>query len=118
MPVRIGLALSFRHWLSSTTFIGSRGSIHRLPETLAEKTLSLNPEYFVSRISVAETDKPLPLLIFLHGGGGVGLDIQRIARQSGFLRAALRRHSIESLLVAPQAAYSPRKVGGSRGGWQ
>ena len=96
----------------------AEGSIHRLPETLAEKTLSLNPEYFVSRISVAETDKPLPLLIFLHGGGGVGLDIQRIARQSGFLRAALRRHSIESLLVAPQAAYSPRKVGGSRGGWQ
>ncbi|MGC6456027.1 MAG: prolyl oligopeptidase family serine peptidase [Coraliomargaritaceae bacterium] len=94
------------------------GSIHRLPDALAEKTLSLNPEYFVSTVSVANTNKPLPLLIFLHGGGGVGQDIERIARQSGFLRAALRRHSMDSLFVAPQAAHSPRKFGGSRGGWQ
>lgn len=100
------------------------GSIHRLPEALAEKTLSLNPEYFVHALpeakakAEAKADEPLPLLIFLHGGGGVGQDIERIARQSGFLRNALRRHSKEAWIVAPQAAKSPRKAGGSRGGWQ
>jgi predicted peptidase len=98
------------------------GSIHRLPEALAEKTLSLNPEYFVHALpeakAEAKADEPLPLLIFLHGGGGVGQDIERIARQSGFLRNALRRNSINSWIVAPQAAKSPRKAGGSRGGWQ
>ena len=94
------------------------GSIHRLPDALAEQTISLNPEYFVSGQPEAKTDPPLPLLIFLHGGGGVGQDIERIARQTRFLQPALQRNSIQSLLVAPQAAKSPRKAGGSSGGWQ
>ena len=100
------------------TFPEAEGSIHYLPEALAEKTISLNPEYSLHKVSAAETDKRLPLLIFLHGGGGVGQDIERIDRQSGFLRHALRRHSIDSWIVAPQAARNPMKAGGSRGGWQ
>lgn len=93
------------------------GRILRLPEAKAAKTVSLNPEYCVHGEPQTELDRKLPLLIYLHGAGGIGSDINKAKRQVRSLRIILQQAGIESLTVAPQATTSPRKEG-VRGGWQ
>ena len=90
--------------------------IHRLPEAEAAKTISLNPEYAVYGEESVEEGKRLPLLITLHGAGGTGVDIHRVKRHPLGVMRMLERCGIESLVVCPQAAKSPRKEG-ARGGW-
>jgi predicted peptidase len=93
------------------------GKIQRLPQALEAKTLSLNPEYYVFGLPAKGFSGKLPLLIYLHGAGGVGSDINKASRQAGSLLGPLKEASINTLVVAPQATKSPRKEG-AKGGWQ
>ena len=86
--------------------------IERLPEAKAKKTISLNPEYCVHGEPKAGFKGKLPLLIYLHGAGGVGLDIGKPRRQIGPLLGPLRQASIKTLIVAPQATGSPKREKG------
>lgn len=90
--------------------------IHKLPEAEAAKTISLNPEYAVIGEGVATGEEKIPLVIYLHGGGGVGEDIEKSKRQGRGLFEAIGRAGCKTLLVAPQALKSPR-VEGAKGGW-
>ncbi len=59
----------------------------------------------------------LPLVIYLHGAGGVGNDINKIKSQTGPLWAGIREFSnTPCFLVAPQC--QGRGDAGPRGGWQ
>ena len=91
--------------------------IKLLPEAKAKKTISLSPEYCVHGEPKAGFKGNLPLLIYLHGAGGVGLDIGEPRRQVGPLLDPLLQASIETLIVAPQATGSPKMEKG-KGGWQ
>ena len=91
--------------------------IERLPEAKAKKTISLNPDYCVYGEPQAGFKGKLPLLIYLHGGGGVGLEIEKPRRQILPLLEPLRQASIEALVVAPQATGGPKREKG-KGGWQ
>ena len=93
-----------------------KGKIHELPEESVAKTISLNPEYWVHGEELAEGDQKQPLLIVLHGGGGTGLDIQRVKGASVRHLRTLQLAGIKSIVVAPQASKSPIKEG-SKGGW-
>ena len=114
------LALSVM-FLATSAFAQRGGSndgikIERLPEAKAKKTISLNPEYCVYE-ERSHIKGNLPLLIYLHGGGGVGLDIEKPRRQILPLLRPLRKASIDTLIVAPQATGGPKGEKG-KGGWQ
>lgn len=92
------------------------GKIQRLPEALAGKTISLNPEYLVLGEELVKGEEKLPLLIFLHGSGGIGENIRRVQGQSSGVFRTIQQAGLKTLLVAPQASKSPMKEG-AKGGW-
>lgn len=87
----------------------------RLPEEAVTKLVSLNPEYLVYEKEGAG-QKRLPLIIYLHGAGGVGENVRKIEKQPGFLLATVEKAGVACLCVAPQASKSPRHLG-KKGGW-
>ena len=86
-----------------------------LPESIAERTISLNSEYLVHRAHRPSKGQQ-PLLIVLHGGGGTGRDIQRIRGAAMGPLRTMKKAGIEGIVVAPQAAENPMKLG-AKGGW-
>lgn len=94
----------------------AKSKVHKLPEAEASKTISLNPEYLVFGEEVAKKDKPLPLLICLHGGGGTGTNLRKPRGQAMALIRLMKRAKLQAVVVAPQALKSPRKEG-AKGGW-
>ena len=92
-----------------------KGKIHKLPESEASKTISLNPEYWVYGEEHSKGNK-LPLLIVLHGGGGTGLDINRIRGAAMGPVRTLGQARLQAIVVSPQAAKNPMKEG-AKGGW-
>ena len=62
----------------------------------------LNPEYLVSTPALPKGQKA-KLLIYLHGSGGRGHDIQRLAMQLRALHVGLAPHQ-PTILLAPQCA--------------
>ena len=52
----------------------------KMGEKLSAQARTLNPEYLVYYPKPKPT-KPVPLVIYLHGAGGVGDDIQKIKGQ-------------------------------------
>jgi predicted peptidase len=80
-----------------------------LPEDLAKKIISLNPEYAVYGKDTVKKDDKLPLVISLHGGGGTGNQIRKVARHPhGFLQT-IQKAGEKCLCVVPQALKSPRE---------
>jgi predicted peptidase len=93
---------------------GDAPVVQTLPADLQRNVRFLNPEYLL--YSPAEpAGTQLPLLIFLHGAGGVGTDIQRIKdRPSEVWRGIAKLGKGPCLLVAPQCLAS---AGSERGIW-
>lgn len=93
-----------------------RSEVLRLPDDVAEKTEFLNPDYLLLTPDLKASKDLLPIVIYLHGAGGVGDDVRRIAGQPGAVLRSIERlgHS-PCLLVAPQCLrHSPA---GDRGVW-
>ena len=88
----------------------------KLPDELAGKTISLNPEYWVYQDEELKNGKKFPLLIYLHGGGGTGNNIEKIRRQPMRFLETIGKAGEKCLCVAPQALHSPRQRG-EKGGW-
>lgn len=92
-----------------------RPTVERLNSTLENKTTALNPEYLLFRVGEA-TKAPQPLLIYLHGGGGKGTDIRRIAGQVRQLTDGIQRfRKGPCLIVAPQCLRQSKD--GARATW-
>ena len=91
-------------------------AVEKLPEDLAKKTISLNPEFMVYGKDQVKKGEKLPLLIFLHGGGGTGNNIRKVGRGPMRFLKTIERAGERCLCVAPQAAKSPREHG-AKGGW-
>lgn len=94
----------------------SNGKVHRLPDSVAAKTISLNPDYWVFGEAIAKPKERFPLLIMLHGSGGIGLEIGKTRGGASRLLKTIDAANIKTLLVVPQATKSPRQHG-AKGGW-
>ncbi len=55
--------------------------IRELPEAISKNTTSLNAKFIVATPANAVATEPLPLLIFLHGAGQRGSDIEKLREQ-------------------------------------
>jgi predicted peptidase len=55
--------------------------IRELPEAISKTTTSLNAKFIVATPANAVATEPLPLLIFLHGAGQRGADIEKLREQ-------------------------------------
>jgi predicted peptidase len=89
-------------------------SVAKLSVELQPKTVFLNPEYLVFSPTETPAGK-LPLVIYLHGAGGVGDDIHRIKGQPKQLVDGIARFKKgPCLVVAPQCL---RATPAGRGTW-
>ncbi|NNM28140.1 MAG: prolyl oligopeptidase family serine peptidase [Akkermansiaceae bacterium] len=76
--------------------------VARLGPELARRTVFLNPDYLVFAPKVKDGGK-VPLLIYLHGAGGVGDDIDRIKGQPRAVVEGIERfRKGPCIVVAPQ----------------
>ncbi len=90
-------------------------AVGTLDPALREKTRCLNPEYLVYAPK-SEPDAKVPLLIYLHGAGGAGEDIQKIRGQSKRVVSGIAKFKKgPCLVVAPQCLRKAKD--GSRGTW-
>lgn len=88
--------------------------VHKLAQALQEKVQFLNPEYLVYAPSGSSSEQ-LPLLIFLHGAGGVGKDIQQVKAAPSKIWAAIGKFAKgPCIVVAPQCLKAAK---GERGIW-
>jgi predicted peptidase len=88
--------------------------VHSLDAAQAKQAESLNPQYLVFMPKLLVPQK-LPLVIYLHGAGGVGKQIGRIESQVRALRQGLDRFGKQPcIVVAPQCLEGGR----SGGGWK
>ena len=103
----------FLFFLPGSGFAQDQGpSVAKLSKVLAEKATSLNPEYLLFSPRNLPKHK-IPLLIYLHGGGGVGNDIQKLRGQAGQVWRGLDKHRKgPCFVVAPQAQKKAREKGG------
>lgn len=77
--------------------------VEKLDDERAAKAIYLNPEYLAYHPEKAEAGKKLPLVIYLHGAGGLGSEIRKITGQSRGLVQAIRRFGKGPCrVVAPQ----------------
>ncbi len=88
-------------------------TVGELGEDAHKKTKSLNRQYLVYLPKEAK-NKALPVLIYLHGSGGVGNQVRRLNGQVGPIWRGMQKHAKERcILVAPQCL----KRGRDGGGW-
>lgn len=92
-----------------------RPKISKLPLELEKETNFLNPEFLVYSLYPPNT-KNVPLVIYLHGAGGVGEDINRIKGQPmGVCRGIEKFKKGPCIIVAPQCLRTSKE--GKRGIW-
>lgn len=90
-------------------------SVHTLDEKLLEENQWLNPEYLVI-LPENESDKPLPLFIYLHGGGRRGSDLSKVEYRAIRLWNGLEQFAKEPcIVVVPQCRKAAK--GEERGTW-
>ena len=87
-------------------------AVGKLSGDLAKKAKTLNPQYLV--FSPKQTpDGTVPLVIYLHGAGGVGDNIQKIRGQAGQVWKGIEKFKKSPcIVVAPQASKKARENGG------
>ncbi len=87
-------------------------AVGTLSEELQKKTKSLNPQYLVFSPK-QKPDTEVPLLIYLHGAGGVGSDIRKIKGQTSQLLKGIEKFKKgPCIVVAPQCSKKVREGGG------
>jgi len=92
-----------------------RPKISKLPLELEKETSFLNPEFLVYSL-YPRNSKNVPLVIYLHGAGGVGEDINRIKGQPmGVCRGIEKFKKGPCIIVAPQCLRTSKE--GKRGIW-
>ena len=85
--------------------------VRRLPNAVHEQTRMLNADYLAAVPVVEKQDTKLPLLIFLHGAGGRGRDIERVKRIARPALSGIERFAGEpSIFVAPQATEGTKEI--------
>ncbi len=90
--------------------------IAKISPNAHKDALRLNSEYLAYQ-PVGEILGDLPLVIYLHGAGGVGKDIKKIVGQTDPLWSGIQGFGqTPCYLVAPQCV--ARGGAGPRGGWQ
>lgn len=110
----VGLLVSLLLLPASLLAQNDEPAVRKLPEALQQQVQFLNPEYLVYAPSES-SDAKLPLLIFLHGAGGVGQDIQQIkGRPSDIWRGVTKFGKGPCLVVAPQCLKAAKR---ERGIW-
>lgn len=97
-------------------FSHGQAVVESLPDELAIKTESLNPEFLVFGREQSQKAVQLPLVIFLHGAGGIGDEIRRIGGQPSHFLKTVEKAGKHCFCVAPQAMKNPMKHG-VKGGW-
>jgi predicted peptidase len=89
--------------------------VRTLDQKLQQKTRCLNPEYLVF-LPKGSSNTKMPLLIYLHGAGGVGDDIKKVKGQSMRVwKGIVKFNKGSCIVVAPQCLKKTRK--GKRGVW-
>jgi len=87
-------------------------TVETLTESLQKKTQTLNAKYLV----FAPKEKPKtapPLVIYLHGAGGKGDDLQKVRNQTlALVRGIQKFAKTPSIVVAPQCCAKPTKGAG------
>lgn len=81
--------------------------VETLPSDLAAKTTSLNPDFLVLSTQQKKNSEGKPLVIYLHGAGGRGMDI---AKKKPIPRFA---HSLERLADEPAWVVAPQCLPGA-----
>ncbi|MDA7862036.1 prolyl oligopeptidase family serine peptidase [Akkermansiaceae bacterium] len=91
---------------------GQGPDVAKLSEDLQKETQFLNPEYLV--FSPAEKiEKPIPLIISLHGAGGIARDIRRVQGQVfKLMRGVEKFKKGPCYIVAPQSIKLTKEGGG------
>lgn len=92
-----------------------RPKISKLPPKLAKETNFLNPDFLIYSLCSSNA-KNIPLVIYLHGAGGVGEDVNRIKGQPmGVCRGIEKFRKGPCIVVAPQCLRNSKE--GKRGIW-
>ena len=91
-------------------------AVHTLDPKLQQETHCLNPDFWVYSPG-DRSETPPPLVIYLHGAGGVGDDLKKVRGQSKRIWKGITSFSKgPALVVAPQCL---EKAGdGKRGVWE
>jgi len=94
-----------------------QAKIESLDEVRAAKVVFLNPEYLAHHPDLADAKAKLPLVIYLHGAGGVGDDTKKnTARVRAVVKGVRRFRKGPCLIVAPQCRRASPKPD-ERGVW-
>lgn len=79
-------------------------TIHTLPTKVHQHTQSLNADFLASTPESDTTKKNFPVLIFLHGAGGRGSNIQKVRQICRGVERGIGQFVKEpSIVIAPQA---------------
>jgi len=90
--------------------------VHQLNDGIKEKAKSINSDFLVFSNNIKEL-KNVPLVIYLHGAGGRGNNIEAITGQVAPLwRGIVKNIEEPCIIVAPQCLREAR--GGGRGSWR
>lgn len=85
--------------------------VHQLPNAVHQQTRMLNVDYLASMPVIEKLDTKFPLLIFLHGAGGRGREIERVKRIARPALSGMERFAGEpSIFVAPQATVGTKEI--------
>jgi len=88
--------------------------IRELPEAIRKTTTSLNPKFIVATPANTAGSQPLPLLIFLHGSGQRGSDIEKLREQQP-LKHFNTQTAQPFVIIMPQCLSDQ---GGVKGIWE
>jgi len=82
-------------------------AVRRLPGTVQQETRFLNAEYLVAKPASVGKETKSPLLIFLHGAGGRGTDIERVKRIARPALTGMERFAGEPCIFASSSEHTP-----------
>lgn len=116
MPQKLFLPLVWSSLFAITVLAQSEPQISQIAAASLSETQRLNPDYLLYSPELDSVGN-VPLVIYLHGAGGVGDDINKIKSQTGPLWSGIQEFGkAPCYLVAPQCV--SRGDAGPRGGWQ